>query len=394
VAQGKSSSPSAKSKQVGAEDVYQLTSEVLQAHFNLDMGSSSYNPQDIWDVLVAAAVERMTIEMACKLLDNAPSPNTVRNALHGLLGSDGAWVELEKTANALLVACLPKKLLRNRLPCAIDITEIPYHGTHEEDDEAVRRGRAKQGTTHFHCYATLYTVKNHKRYTLAMTLMRRSDKALDVLKRLLERGKALGLRITRLYLDRGFDNNAVVTYLKQRPFPTIIPLTIRGKTGGSRALLTGHKSYRTSYTRSSTQYGEQTFTVYVVCKYSKSRYRRQGTYRFAYIVIGELRVAPHQVFEEYRHRFGIETSYRLMNTMRARTASRSVTFRLFYMALALLLLNLWSFVKWHYLYIPNQCGPRQVLHDLLPLARWRLWLWEMVKRRLGFSLHIVVPSAT
>jgi hypothetical protein len=364
----------------------------LQTHFHLDMGSRSYHPQDIWDVLIAAAVERTTIEMACQLLDHAPSPNTVRNALRGLLGCDETLGELEKTANALLVARLPEQLLRHPLPCAIDVTEIPYHGTHEPDDETVRRGRAKRGTTHFHCYATLYTVKHHKRYTLAMTLMHQSDTVLDVLQRLLDRGNALGLRVKRLYLDRGFDNNAVVRYLKQRLFPTIIPLTIRGTTGGSRALLAGRKSHRTVYTRSSTPYGEQTFTVYVVCKYSKGRYRRRGTYRFAYIVIGELRMAPHQVFEEYRHRFGIETSYRLMNTLRARTASKSAVLRLFYMALALSLLNLWSFVKWHYLYIPGQCGPRQVLHDLLPLARWRLWLWEMVKQRLGFSLHIAIPS--
>jgi hypothetical protein len=391
VTQDKYSHPDSKSKLVSAQDVYRLTSEMLLTHFDLHMDDSSYHPQDIWDVLIAAAVERLTIEMACQLLDHAPSPNTVRHALHRLLGGDGALVELEETMNALLVARLPKTLLRHSLPCAIDITEIPYHGQHEEDDDTVRRGRAKHGTTHFHCYATLHTVKHHKRYTLAMTLMRRSDKALEVLKRLLARAQVLGVQIKRLYLDRGFDNNAVVADLQHRPFPTIIPLTIRGKTGGSRALLKGHKSYRTAYTRSSTAYGEQTFTVYVMRKYSRGRYRRRGTYRFAYIVIGELRIAPHQVFEEYRHRLGIETSYRLMNTMRARTASNSVALRLLYVALALLLLNLWSFVKWHYLYLPHQRGPRQVRHDLLPLARWRLWLWEMVKQRLGFSLHITVP---
>jgi hypothetical protein len=33
------------------------------------------------------------------------------------------------------------------------------------------------------------------------------------------------------------------------------------------------------------------------------------------------------------------------------------------------------------------------LHHLLPLARWRMWLWEMIKQRQGFSLEIVVPSA-
>jgi hypothetical protein len=34
-----------------------------------------------------------------------------------------------------------------------------------------------------------------------------------------------------------------------------------------------------------------------------------------------------------------------------------------------------------------------VLHHLLPLARWRFWLWEMIKQRLGFSLSISVPLA-
>lgn len=234
-------------------------------------------------------------------------------------------------------------------------------------------------------------MKNNKRYTLAVTLMRRSDKGLDVLQRLLGRGKALGLRLKRLYLDRGFDNNGVTAVLKQQPFPTIIPLTIRGKQGGTRALLKGRKSYQTTYARSSTRYGEQVITVQIVCKYSKGRYGRQGIYPFPCIVIGELKMPPHQVFEEYRRRFGIETSYRLMNTMRARTTSTSVALRLFLVALAFLLLNLWSYVKWCHLFVPER-GPRQVLHHLLPLARWRLWLWEMVKQRLGFSSAITVPS--
>ncbi len=380
-----------ENKQLTAQEIYQLTSETLQAHFKLDMSNSRYEAQDIWDVLVAAAVERITIEMACGLLEDAPSPNTVRAAVRDLLASEATLIELEDMINGLLVARLPRKLFKQALRGAIDITEIPYHGQHEDDDESVRRGRAKHGTTHFHCYATLCIVKNNKRYTLAVTLMRRSDKALDVLQRLLGRGKALGLRLKRLYLDRGFDNNGVTAFLKQQPFPTIIPLTIRGKQGGTRALLKGRKSYQTTYTRSSTRYGEQVFTVQVVCKYSKGRYGRQGIYRFPYIVIGELKMPPHQVFEEYRRRFGIETSYRLMNTMRARTTSTSVALRLFLVALAFLLLNLWSYVKWCHLFVPER-GPRQVLHHLLPLARWRLWLWEMVKQRLGFSLAITIPS--
>jgi putative transposase len=386
----KSNVDAAKTKQLTAQEIYQLTSQVLQEHFQLDMDDSHFEASDIWDVLVAAAVQRLTIETVCDLLENAPSPNTVRSVLHNMLTDDGNLAQIEQIVNHMLVARLPKSLLKRARPCAADMTDIPYHGKHTDDDDRVRRGRAKQGTTHFHSYATLCIIRKNKRYTLAITLFRRSDAALDALKRLLDQVETLGLRLKRLFLDRGFDNNAVADYLSDKPFPTIIPLTIRGKTGGSRALLKGRKSYMTTYTRSSQKYGERALTVHIVCKYNKGRYRRNGVKHFAYTVIGKLKLSPQQLFEAYRRRFGIETGYRLMNTMRARTTSKCVALRLFFVALALLLLNLWHFVKWHHLFVP-QPGPRQLLHHLLPLARWRLWLWEMVKQRQGFSLKIVVP---
>lgn len=379
--------------EIRAEDVHRLTQEVLQDHWPLDMDRSLYNAEDIWDVVIAAAAERISIEMASGLLEEAPSANTVRNALHELLADASKMAEVQRGVNAMLAERLPKQLLKSRLPAAIDLTAIPYHGQHDEEDEWVRRSKAKQGTTHFHMYASLYVVKQNKRYTLAVILVRRSDKMVDVLEQLLMRGQELGLRLKRLYLDGGFDDNGVVSYLQQQPFPAILPLVPRGRSGGSRRLLTGRKSYRTTYTRTSAVYGEQSFPVFVVCKYSKGKYRRQGLVRFAYVVIGELSLLPHQVFQEYRRRFAIEASYRLMNSMRARTTSRSPALRLLLVAVAFLLLNLWCYVKWTHLFM-SKPGPRQILHHLLPLARWRLWLWEMVKQRLGFSLSIVIPSTT
>jgi putative transposase len=369
-----------------------LTRETLQEIFQLDMTASEYEAQDIWDVLIAAAVERITVETACDLLEKAPSPNTVRKRVYEMLGDASALASLEEQANTLLVARLPKGMLKRARPAAIDVTEIPYHGQHEEENEHIRRSRAKQGTTPFHSYGTLYVLKNNKRYTLALTLVCRSDTMVDVTQRLLDWGRGLGLKPRRLYLDRGFDNNGVVAYLKQQPFPAIIALTIRGKQGGTRALLKGRRSYQTTYTRASAEYGEQTFPVALVCKYGQGRYGRHGVFHFAYILIGHIKMDPRQVFQVYRQRFGIETSFRLMNTLRARTSSPLVSLRLFYVALALLLLNLWAYVKWHSLFIPYP-GPRQVLHQLLPLARWRLWLWEMVKLRLGFSLSIFLPAS-
>ena len=127
-----------------------------------------------------------------------------------------------------------------------------------------------------------------------------------------------------------------------------------------------------------------------MCIFCKGLNKRKGVFRFAYIVIGADKRQTAQISEVYRRRFGIETSYRLMNTVRARTTCRIAAFRLFLVALAFLWLNLWQYVKWMYLIILKP-GPRTVLHYLLPLARWRLWLWEMIKQRLGFSLVINIP---
>ena len=392
MAQRKFSTSREKVKRLSAQDIHRLMQETLQAQFELEREECMYGAEDIWDVLLAASVERTTVETICDELEG-PSANTVRTALRGVLPDDERTTTLENLLNEMLVSHLPEKLLTKKLPCAADLVYIPYHGQHEEDDEAIRRGMAKSGTTHFHCYATLYTVKHNKRYTLALTLVRRSEKVLDVLQRLLNRVKDLKVGIKRLFLDRGFDNNAVIGYLKEQPFPTIIALTIRGKEGGTRALLKGRKSYVTSYTRRSTTYPTETFAVHVACKYAKGRYKRQGLCRFAYIVIGKLGLHPLQIYHEYRLRFGIETSYRLMNLVRARTTSKSSALRLFYVGLALTMLNLWVFVKWTYVTRPRR-GARQVLHHLLPLARWRLWLWEVVKQRQGFSMEILVPQTT
>src|SRR3990172_987996 len=48
-----------------------------------------------------------------------------------------------------------------------------------------------------------------------------------------------------------------------------------------------------------------------------------------------------RVFEWYRRRFGIETSYRQMHHLRARTTSRNPAWRLLLVGLAFILVNLY-----------------------------------------------------
>jgi putative transposase len=80
----------------------------------------------------------------------------------------------------------------------------------------------------------------------------------------------------------------------------------------------------------------------VVKRYSKGRYRRHRTKWFAYAMAGlPTGISPAHVFELYRQRFGIESSYRQMNQVRARTSTRNPVIRLLLVGLALVLFNLY-----------------------------------------------------
>ena len=57
-----------------------------------------------------------------------------------------------------------------------------------------------------------------------------------------------------------------------------------------------------------------------------------------------LRGSPTEIRELYRLRFGIETSFRQMRQARIYTCTRNPRLRLFFLAVALILRNLWVWI--------------------------------------------------
>src|ERR1019366_9524210 len=121
---------------------------------------------------------------------------------------------LEKKLNAALVHRLPRGVFKRARRVAIDYHEIPYHGEPLKYANELCRGKPKSGTTKFHAYATACVVEKGHRFTLAYTWVKRSEKQTAVIARLLERVRALGLRIKHLLLDRGFFNVALMKFLQ------------------------------------------------------------------------------------------------------------------------------------------------------------------------------------
>ena len=86
--------------------------------------------------------------------------------------------------------------------------------------------------------------------------------------------------------------------------------------------------------------------------------------------------------ETYRLRFGIETSYRQMKQAHIKTCSRSPLLRFLFVALALLLRNVWVWFHWEILSSPRR-GRRRLNLERLRFKTLLHWLLQVAVAVLG-----------
>jgi putative transposase len=125
----------------------------------------------------------------------------------------------------------------------------------------------------------------------------------------------------------------------------------KGDICGIKSLFGGKKGRIVKYQMKSSINEKQeaeNIRLAIASKYAKKKYKCKGVNYFAYVLIG-VDLKPRVCYEKYRKRFGIETSYRLMNTIRARTSSCSPELRLLYVAVSLILQNAWVYTNWSYM---------------------------------------------
>jgi putative transposase len=325
---------------IRSEQVLNAFVEVVRKNLPLKLQNTRITVEDILYVLAYANVHRLSIESACLELQNAPSGNRLREVLAvSLPDRAGLLNRLNRIFRQQLHPSIWK--CKRDFNIAIDLTLIPYHGQPYEDKKEIVRSAPKSGTTHFHGYATVSIVRDSRRYVVALRFIEYGEEMAEIVRWLLKRLKSLKFRIRRVFLDKGFCSKPVFKVLDQHKVNFVTPIPVRGKSGGVRTLFQG-KSRATTYTFNSPQHGKYTVQAVVVQRYSKGRYGRHKSKWFAYAVSGlPSGILPAQVFELYRQRFGIESSYRHMNQVRARTSTRNPVIRLLLVGLAFVLFNLY-----------------------------------------------------
>lgn len=325
---------------IRSEQVLTTFVEVVRKNLPLELKNTRITCEDIIYALAYANVHRLSIEAACQELQGAPSGNRLREVLTAALPDRAG---LQRRLNRMFRQQVHPSLWKGKrdFSLAIDLTLIPYHGQPYKDKKEIVRSQAKSGTTHFHGYATVSIVRDNRRYVLALRFMEYGEELSEIVRWLIKRVKSLKIRIRRVFLDKGFCSKPVFRVLEQHNLSYVTPIPVRGKSGGVRILFQG-KSRRTTYTFNSPTYGQYTVKAMVVKRYSKGRYEHRRAKWFAYAVAGlPTNLPPAHVFELYRQRFGIESSYRQMNQVRARTSTRNPIIRLLLVGLAFVLFNLY-----------------------------------------------------
>jgi putative transposase len=342
----------------------------------------------ILSVLFAAAARISSIHETCGRLAKAPCEETFTAALYPQLTDVDA---IKRRVNAAFAGHLPRAIRRGKRPLTIaaDLTLLAYYGKHSLDDPQVYRSQAKRGTNSFFAYATVYLVLHGQRFTLAMAPVTRSESLKQVLQELLLLVSKMGLKIGLLLLDRGFYSVEVIRYLQQARRPFLMPMVCHGRKAdhplgpsASNVFKAMKKSGWSTYTLQDEKKTKATVSVCVKRARYKNKHgkRKRETWVYAYWGITPKQVD--WVRDTYRRRFGIETSYRQMNQCRIRTTTKKFNVRFLYVAIGLLLRNLWVWLHHLVLSSPRR-GCRRYNWELLRVERMLIWLEEVAKIMYG-----------
>jgi hypothetical protein len=365
--------------------VYRSAVQAFQPHLKLG-GTKKALGSMVLTVLFAAAARVSSLSDTCRRLRGVPDEHVVADALYSTLPE---YNVLRRRVQAALRGHLPKALRRRPQVVAIDSTLLPYYGADAKTNPRVVRGKAKRGTCSFFGYGTAYVVRKGQRYTVALTAVSRNQTMADLVRELLKQVRAAGIKVRFLVLDREFYSVAVIRYLQAARTPFLMPVVCHGRPAdhplgpsGSNVFKQCKKSGWSRYTLTDATKRQAGVLICIKCRNRRGERGKQGRGAWIYAYWGIRPKRFDWVKETYRRRFGIETSYRQMNQCRIRTTTRRFEVRFLYVAIALLLRNLWVWLHHAVLSKPRRGGGELHL-ERLRLKTMLLWLFEVAVEMYG-----------
>lgn len=336
-------------------------------------------------VLLTAALCR-TVSAIVRRFKFGFSHETARKAL------DANLPPLETLTQGLVDALhgwLPRAVARRAWDIAIDLHYVPFYGNPKTP--GTLGGPKKAGTNRFFVYATAVIVQRGQRWCLALTPVH-STRFETAVEALAEQLQARGIRVRCLILDRGFFSGHVMLALQKRRLPFVVGVS--RKKGRIESVFQGPIGKIHQHQWKTERGGHPVKVSLIVASRKTKHHRRRELYAFDGIA-PEYAARRHQRANFYRRlnqrRFGIETSYRQMRQSQSRTTSCDERQRLLWLALALLLRQVWQWLQ-------QKLTPRGTRWShwrpdpALPLLRMLDWLAQAVQLCYPELKRLLLPQ--
>lgn len=327
------------------EPAYKRALQTLNEHFKLHCSPNSQHTKEqliqslVYLTVTKAYAESGLQNLACTR--KAPSADTLLRRLKSVSWKDAYNMLVE--ANDQVIKKLKRKgAFKTPVLAAADLSYDRYYG---KDNNDIRRGRCERGTRRFYMHASLHVVEAGKRVTLFTMMLTPLDDDAFILETLISAARSRGIRIGTLLVDRGFDGVDVVNKLKWLRQPFLAP-AVKHK-GVKQAILAydkGETPAEVNFKIVGTHYKEASCRLFMLMKHGVQPVDAVvNRYNVFLTNLSILRVilAFEQLPEEYRRRWGIETGFRMQDTVEAKTTSTNRTVRVVYTMMSTFMYNIW-----------------------------------------------------
>ena len=212
------------------------------------------------------------------------------------------------------------------------------------------RSKPKNGTSVFERYVTIQCVTKNNRLTLGITYMPALEDMADFVRKLIDFVHQLGVKIGTLMMDREFFASSVMGALEDFGVTYLIPCKDTPGVIPRLAEFDAGKRAKISDSEISGVAGTIPYTM-IVTKRKKPKKPKKGKELLPHEkYIGFATNKPDLDVEEYARRWGIETGYRMIENVRARTHSKDPVVRLLCFVYSVAFFNAWVMLNATLLY--------------------------------------------
>jgi putative transposase len=367
-----------KEKVLHAEECCEIAVDAVARHITLPI-NGSLKPRTIIQSLVGMSTNNLSIHSITHIVERIPCETSVRYHLSKL------DLESLQTVQSKILSYSQNTILKpgKSYHFAVDFTNDPYYGAIvESNHDYVIKSRQKDSTTTFYSYISLSIITTGHRLTLAVFPVKCGVQKTEYLQKVLAIIRDLNLHITVLCLDRGFYSRDVFAFLQSENVPHIVPVRNYGKELGR--VLTGNRARFAQYTLPGTGNPIE-LNLAIDVHYLKGKNGKAGNVNLGYVIHG-ISWNPRRVYNVYKKRFAIESSYRMRNIVKAKTSSKSVTFRYLLTVISFLLKNVWVALQRVY-FSRQQRGPISVNEDMFRFDLFRILIWDVIRKTLKIVSH-------